>query len=77
MKCERCEIDYPNHLVRPLIMGRLGQSLQSVDVCGICALEIVNELHGLNDSQFHAHGAETVRRACVKWRQDNNLVKVN
>lgn len=46
--CEKCKKKFPNHLM-PMPMFT---SLGTYQVCAICALEIRNELHGLNDKEF-------------------------
>lgn len=79
MKCEKCEIDYPTGLVRTLLIGRLSKEsvggVDTIDVCGICALEIINQIHGVNNATFHAPKAEQVRLACVKYRNEQGLNK--
>jgi hypothetical protein len=41
-KCPLCGIQFPDHLVQPLHVGD-----KALVVCPICALEEINELHGL------------------------------
>jgi hypothetical protein len=40
-------------------------------VCGICALEIVNEVHGSKLKQFHGEMAEDSRQRAIRWRQQH------
>jgi len=66
MTCTMCLWNYPEGLVNPLITP-----VASVDLCGICALELSNELHGIRRKQFDGPKAEEIRLGCVKWRKDN------
>jgi hypothetical protein len=47
----------------------------TVMVCGICALEVRNELHGLTDKKFDSPMAEHMRQLAVKWRKKHADLK--
>ena len=68
--CTRCRLPYPAELVTAMnVNGRY------VNVCGICALEISNELHGDNRKAFNGEMAELFRLDAVEWRQKHPNAK--
>jgi len=64
MKCEDCEIDYPGDLVQPMSSGGGYRSL-----CGICALERSNRIHGANRKHFDGSMAESLRQEAIAFRK--------
>ena len=70
MKCHKCDYDYPEDLVRPMIV--YGEHLAVVlMLCGVCALNAKNELHGTDDDHFTAPEAERIRLLAIEWRKNN------
>jgi hypothetical protein len=72
MACDKCKLPYPDNLVATVMIG--GTYLKPV--CGICALEITNEYHGVERKEFTGEVAEKMRRDAIRWRR-NNPSKVN
>ena len=52
-QCQRCKIEYPDSYLAPIITSE-GNFI----VCGICALEIKNIIHGTNDKKHQGEIAE-------------------
>lgn len=71
MRCEECKITYPSDYTAPLVITREGLK-STINVCGICALELTNKLHGLNRTEFGGEVAEEMRQRAVKWRATHN-----
>jgi len=46
-----------------------GESGHTAPVCGICALDLSNEHHGVSRTHFTGQIAEGMRRDALKWRQ--------
>jgi hypothetical protein len=67
MKCPECNVEYPERLLNPLVTS-LGTTNP---ICGICALEIVNELHDQKRESFNTPIAERMRQDALKWRKDH------
>lgn len=68
MKCDQCKVNYPSGLVQVMY-----SSLGSFNVCGICALEISNKIHGNNRQKFDGPMAEKMRQKAIKFRQENDI----
>jgi hypothetical protein len=66
MACARCKLPYPGEMLNP-VMGNFADS--GKPVCGICALEIVNEAHGTRMKRFHGELAEGLRLRAINWRR--------
>lgn len=64
MACTRCRLPYPAELVTATCVNGA-----YVNVCGICALDISNELHGDNRTEFHGEIAEWMRQDALDWRR--------
>ena len=66
-KCTQCRWEYPDELLQPLQTGEgvIGQ------MCGICALAWVNEMHGLKREKFDGENAEDLRLRAIQWRKDH------
>ncbi len=69
MRCERCNLAYPPDLTTPMFIARNDGSGYTAPVCGICALEISNEIHGDNRTKFTGTQAEALRQKAIKWRR--------
>jgi len=65
--CNECKWNYPDHLLSPLVTNKGNTEL----VCGICALELMNESTGIKRTRFTGQVAEQMRLAAVQWRKDN------
>lgn len=46
-QCPRCSKNFPAHLIQTMFTSN-----GNFVVCPICALQIKNEVHGLNDNAF-------------------------
>lgn len=67
-KCTKCGIKYPHGYTQP-IMTSQGNAV----VCGICALEISNEVLGITRTEFGGEIAEEMRQKAIEYREQNNL----
>lgn len=65
-RCEDCKIEYPSGLVQPIHSNIVEHRK---DLCGICALELMNRTHGMRRTQFDGHQAEYIRLQCVAFRE--------
>lgn len=64
--CARCRRQYPDvGYVTDMFTSTQGY----LHVCGICALEITNELHGTKMTRFHGEMAEQMRQDCLAYRK--------
>ena len=63
-KCSGCEYEYPKSLLNTLYTDKG----IIPDLCGICALEITNQIHGLNRTKFDGPAAEKARQAAIVFR---------
>lgn len=68
MRCAECQWKYPEIILSPLFVGNVGYTRQ---VCGICALKLMNEIHGINRSSFTGSMAEANRRSAIAWRKNH------
>lgn len=66
-RCNGCDWKYPDNLLAPIFLN--GE--YAYDICGICALVLVNETHGTNNTKFNGKMAEANRLAAIKWREDH------
>ena len=67
MKCSECKIDYPHGLVQTMCSSEGNKNL-----CGICALEFSNKIHGTKRSKFNGPIAEKMRQAAIEFRRKMN-----
>jgi hypothetical protein len=65
-KCNRCKLWYPDGYTSPVI-GILG--INCGGVCGICALDITNEILGVEREKFNGEQAENMRQNAILWRK--------
>lgn len=69
MKCNKCGWDYPEDVaVEPLWLSP--EDLDTGPVCGVCALELMNYIHGMNRKRFGGPLAERARRDAERARFD-------
>ena len=66
-KCSQCGIKYPEKLLAP-IMTTKGTS---VDVCGICGLNLSNFILGVRRTKFNGEIAEQMRLDAIEFRKKN------
>lgn len=66
--CGRCKLPYPSELLVPMFIGGKDGGY-TAPVCGICALEISNEMHGDNRKRFGGEMAEEMRQGALRWRR--------
>ena len=58
-QCDRCSVKYPDYIL-------------STGFCGICALELSNQIHGDNRTKFTGETAEDFRRDAIRHRKKTN-----
>ena len=63
-RCGRCRWPYPPEMLSAFVSSRG----RSPFICGICALELTNEIHHLNLAEFHGETAEDFRLDAIDWR---------
>lgn len=68
--CDGCKWSYPDGLVKILYAREEGKTVCK-DLCGICALNYMNEKHGENRKKFDGEEAEAIRKDCITWRKLN------
>lgn len=73
MKCSRCHWDYPSQILSPFISSAGNRQ----NCCGICALELKNEIHGTRWEHFDGSIAEQMRLEAVQWRKRHPKEVVN
>jgi hypothetical protein len=66
MKCSGCDWTYPDGYVNPFTSSKGNEQL-----CGICALDASNELHGTKWKTFNGEMAEDARQDAVAYRKMN------
>jgi hypothetical protein len=64
MICARCKYDYPDDVSLSPVIG----SDEPAPVCGICALEMVNAIHGTTMKKFRGEMAESFRQQALAAR---------
>jgi len=65
MRCQVCRFDYPESYLY-LFQSSLGNI---GDICGICALKLSNDVHGIERTKFDGPQAEKMRQKAIKWRE--------
>lgn len=66
-ECSECKWNYLDYMVNPFITS----ARLYPPVCGICALELTNKLHGTDFTNFTGKGAEKSRQDALKWRKSH------
>ena len=66
-KCEKCKIKYPSEILSPLL-----GSYPTGNICGICALKLTNQIHGIKKKKFTGKMAEKLRLKAILWRKKHN-----
>lgn len=61
-KCNECGVNYPDNCCS-IMFSTKGNTY----CCGICALEIRNNIHGLKDKKFQGEMANVVLNNCKKY----------
>lgn len=72
-KCAECKWNYPEELLHQLYMG----GGYTKPMCGICALEVTNKLHGVKLNKFRGEMAEAARLDAIRWRKKHPKDKPN
>lgn len=67
--CVRCAVPYPDWYLHPVI----GSMVQG-DVCGVCALQMTNAIHGTKRRRFHGEMAEEARSLAAEWRRTHPVL---
>jgi hypothetical protein len=67
--CTRCHVDYPSELLSPFHT----YNREAQRVCGICALELTNAVHGTATAKFHGEQVEWLRIEALNWRERHRV----
>jgi hypothetical protein len=67
MKCDKCNIDYPDELVSLIFINN-----EYIRTCGICALDILNATHHMHREKFTGI-AEIMRKQAIRFRQRKGI----
>jgi hypothetical protein len=67
-ECAECKWKYPHSILSPLVTS-LGETQV---ICGQCALELTNRIHGIERRKFDGPIAEHMRLLAIKWRKKNS-----
>jgi len=68
MKCAHCKINYPDSVGLSPVLG----NHPTKSICGICALEYINLMHGVQINKFQGEMAEQNRQDAIKYRKKIN-----
>lgn len=63
--CERCKWRYPARLLSSMTTSKGDTG----EICGICALAVSNEVHGIQRTEFTGQWAEHLRQEAIEWRK--------
>lgn len=66
-KCEHCKWIYPAYYIN--IMRTNLPDIGNPALCGICALDLSNLIHGQNRVRFDGQAADQMRIMAVVWRE--------
>jgi hypothetical protein len=72
-RCGKCKTNYPPELLSQMHIAVPGTAGYTAPVCGICALDITNEVHGVIRSRFTGTIAEGMRQDAIKWRKTHKV----
>lgn len=67
-KCNKCGVDYPDGYLSPI----MGTGVAEM-VCGICALELSNQVLGINRTEFQGEMAEDLRQDAIAYRKQKGI----
>lgn len=59
MKCSKCLDNFPDDLVQPMAVGT-PEGLKYLDLCGVCALEKMRQVHGNPTLMFNGPMAKDI-----------------
>jgi hypothetical protein len=65
LACKECKWKYPDELLNPIVTSLGSSGL----ICGICALELTNQIHGIKRKRFNGQMAEHMRLDAIIWRK--------
>lgn len=68
MKCGNCGWNYPSVLLSRMFIASEGYTNP---ICGICALEVTNKIHGVTLNKFTGEMAEEIHQLAIKHRKHN------
>ncbi|MBA7539989.1 hypothetical protein ES705_32278 [subsurface metagenome] len=75
--CTECDRVFPAHLISPLRAMIGGQESENW-VCPMCALRLINEIHGLPEGRpFHGKGARELHAEALTYVAENYAEKEN
>lgn len=63
--CPRCQVEYPDESYLAAFFN--GQAYEGA-ICGVCALERLNEIHKTRLTRFHGEAAENKRQMALIHR---------
>jgi hypothetical protein len=69
MPCDRCKLPYPEGLLNPVSFGNHTGAGRTLPVCGICALDLSNEILKTRRKAFGGSMAEEYRQRAIRWRE--------
>jgi len=73
--CENCKWKYPDEHVASMQICTPEKGSHIAKLCGVCALETMNKIHGTNFKKFKGEAAEAMRQAALKWREEHKKDK--
>ena len=68
-ECVRCAVPYPEWYLHSVI-----GSLVTGAVCGVCALDITNAVHGVKRRSFQGEMANEALELAREWRRKNPVL---
>lgn len=74
--CVECKCFYPGELLQPLTicMGD-GSTKTTAPICGLCALDLMNEVYGESRTHFDGKIAESLRQAAETHLKESDQVR--
>lgn len=64
-KCGECKWPYPDWYMSQMATNEG----YTKPICGICALRLINEAHGIHRKAFTGEYAESMRQMALTWRE--------
>ena len=68
VKCPECKWQYPSNTY---VSAMMVNGEYTEPICGICALDMGNRLHGMPRTHFTGEIAEEMRHKAIRWRLNN------